>query len=131
MPDSKWFLVEVSNSGLANPVELVRPVESLLDSDPEPFPGNWDVLSFLLFSDTHDAAILYSAPYEYKLIAGSAQFVRKYIEGSEDEPLAELQSWFEEDIRIRRDKGQLKQAEEIRKTLNTALAQVKLPPSFG
>ncbi|QIM16926.1 hypothetical protein G7067_11785 [Leucobacter insecticola] len=77
----------------------------------------------------YDAVILYSPEYEYKLISGTAEFVRAYIDGAEVDPVAELEAWLRGEADMWKQRGDSEHAAAILRALDMALKQVKLPPS--
>lgn len=127
-PDKAWFIVQIIDREFRDPVEVLSPIPYLLGESSLPMSSMLLSVPFLLFSMDEDAVFLYSPGSEYKLIAGSAEFVRAYIDNAEVDPLAELQELFQEDIEHYSRKGWDRTVKAIQSTLDDALSQVKLPP---
>lgn len=130
-PNTRWWAVRsAGRDKLSEPVEatdLVYHMTAVEGTDN--FESYYYPSGFMIFSEDQDAVILYSSIYDFKLIAGSADFVRAYIDGSKVEPLQELRDWFQEDIEDARSKGIEKRVAALERTLDMALSQVKLPPA--
>lgn len=131
-PEESWFLVALGNSSLRCPSAITAPDKYLLSGEKMfELPDYWMFSPFLLFNADHDAAILYSQNYEYRLIAGEAKFVQAYIEGSPVDPIQELRQWFQGNMDWNKKEGHAESAAAIQRTLEVALSQVKLPPPLN
>ena len=129
-PDASWYAVETAGrKKLSDPVGVTDPLYHLTAvTGTDNFESYYHPRGFMLFSLDSDAVILYSPDYGYRLIAGSAQFVQAYIDGAKLDPIQELREWFQEKIDDRRQEGNEQAAIAIERTMNTGLAQVRLPP---
>ena len=130
LPGTRWCAVRAAGrEKLSEPVEATDLVYRLTAAaGTDNFESYYYPSGFMLFSLDSDAVILYSPDYGYRLIAGSAQFVQAYIDGAKLDPIQELREWFQEKIDDRRQEGNEQAAIAIERTMNTGLAQVRLPP---
>lgn len=128
-PDTRWFMASTYDGRARDMIELTDPLAHLVATERHiSLPALWTVAPFMLFSVEQPAAILYTHGYEFKLISGSAEFVRAYIDGAEEDPVDELREWSQGNIEWRNQVGHEEAAVGIQRTLDIALSQVKLPP---
>lgn len=129
-PDARWFAVATAGrEHIRDAVEVCDPVHALTTTaDDVSFWARYNPVGTMLFSLTDDAVILHSSEREYRLIAGSAEFVRAYIDASTVDPVEELREIFRANIEWARKGGNDDWVEGFQRTLNMALSQVKLPP---
>lgn len=126
-PQAQWFLATVHEERVTRAVEIIDPASHLVsDENQLPLPAVWEVHSFILFALAEEAVILYSAPHEFRLIAGSNEFVGAYIRGSAEHPVEALKQWAHENAEAWAHNPQYLAV--IKQNLDAALSQVKLPP---
>lgn len=129
-PESSWRAVEVVNRDrLHEPVRITNPVQHFtggvyVDNLGSLYSGR----GFLVFSMEYEAALLHSPEYEYRLIAGSAQFVRAFIDAASIDPIIELREVLQGNANRYKDRDP-GYAAAIERALDMALAQVKIPPA--
>lgn len=129
-PNSSWRAVEVVNQDrLHEPVRVTNPIEHLRNhSSDTPFEIFYIGRGFLVFSMEYEAAMLHSPEYEYRLIAGSAKFVRAFIDAASIDPIVELREVLQGNANRYKDRDP-GYAAAIERALDMALAQVKIPPA--
>lgn len=126
-PHAQWFMATVHEERVTRAVEAIDPASHLVsDEHLLPLPAVWEVHSFILFALEQDAAILYSAPHEFRLISGSKEFVDAYIRGSVKDPLEALKEWAQDNAEAWAHNSQYLAV--LKQNLDAALSQVKLPP---
>lgn len=125
---SSWYAADVGDpASPQNFVELLTPPENII-----PTPGQETLASFyftksyLLFDESQTAVILYSDEHEYRLIAGSADFVIAYAKNVNDF-VREFCEDMEKEQRLWADMGNQQVAQFHARSLELAMAQVKLP----
>lgn len=126
---TRWFMATTHEGRVTNMREVTDPLAYLVgDERHVPLPPFWTVSPFILFSVEHPAAILYTHAYEFKLVSGTAEFVREYIDMADKDPVDELREWWQEDMDRYAQEGRTDTVTAIQRTLGAALSQVKLPP---
>ncbi|QIK62559.1 hypothetical protein G7068_04550 [Leucobacter viscericola] len=129
-PDDNWRTAEIVNRNrILDPLEVPSPAfQTIFDPTGIQLASHYNGRGFMLFSMENDAVILYSPEYEYKLVAGSAAFVRTYFENAVEDPIVELRSLSSHNIDWWKRQGVGSQALAIQDGLETALSHVNLPP---